>query len=1620
MKNRRVSFLSVFFLFFASVTYAEFSPPHTASSGPEGPLVEEDGQVVQIIVKFKQQPKESTISSMMAKKGITEFSMKRAFPDRPKPSEVLKEMRSKLRVRTQEQQLLEHSLLQSADPLQRDKNVTRGQAVKREIEQLQGRIAAQKKLVKKLALRQKRASRQIDAKLNQIYVIEVPRAEVKALLVQLRATPNVEYVEQDQPVYNDVIPNDPLWDSPVNPERNKLYGLENINAPAAWDITTGRLDVIIAPMESGIDIDHEDLADNIWVNPGETADNGIDDDMNGYVDDINGVIFTGGTNYSTTIPSNSHGTHVAGTVAAKGDNNIGVVGVSWNSTIMPSLSTSALSRANAIYYATNNGADIITNSWYGIYFNNTIQDAINYAYSQGVVITTSAGNRATEAISQLPARYQNTITVAAADHLDAKAHFSNYGVKIDVTAPGTSIFSTTPNDNYGAKSGTSMSTPHVAGLVALILSYNLDQHESDPATYPLLTNEEVRQILRKSSDDIVDALGTGDEFPGFDIYSGYGRINALEALQQGLVCEANILSPTANLLIENEDFPQINEIYYNGWTVVSGMIDIEGIAQCDNFSHYTIEYGAGTSPSSWVEFANHAAAVSGTAEDNKLHLDFDTDTLSNGTYTVRLTVYDTSGDTFEDRLQVNIARALITNIPNGSEDLSKEKVFLFEPYDIQGLAYGPGFTSYHLEYGVGEEPTEWIRVSDDVLTPVEPPAEPGSGEGVLFEDFDFAQLPDGPISLKLVVSDAILGDSEYILFFDNDGSNFPSQQGFPVADGVDYFSAYSSPVTADLDGDGDKEIIIDTGATIKIYNHLGEELHSMIAGAMYGAVAVGNIVGDDNLEIAVKSFVYNWGGVGYSQTISVFHHDGTPVVSWTPLTFQIDFIWENDRIRSHSSPVVHDIDGDGYDDVIFGAAENDGGSVHVYGGDGQPLPGWEGGKQVDGQVNLTPAVGNIDNIGGSEIIVRDYTNKTYVFDTTGNLLWSQLEPTSYAWNRDTVLGDLNNDGTLEIISSVLGGIMVRDHTGQELWQHIAPAGSPSAISLADFNQDNFLDILIPIRDFSGQTIYIYNGDGTLQDSWFSVSDNPRSRGPVVGDVDGDGEVEIIIPGNKESKSIYGFEKDGTPLPEPFWPVRKSRTTLGTAVIDDLDGDGDIELVHRGGKAPLRVWDLPSPYHADKMPWPMYQQNAGNTGVAPAIDIPLNPDDITIQNIFAGPSATHVCIVASSVQVPEGGVLCAGTYGGWVYSSNNNPGTYGYGTSDQISTMVEAIQTQTPIVFPSPVVGMGLSYQHNIFLTADGSVWTSGSSSSGKLGYANLENIGDDERVSDVTPVDLGGSAIQVTAGFEHSCALLNDGTVRCWGDSYWGQLGYGNHEDIGDNEHPSSAGPVQLGENGVSVTKIATGADHTCALLENGNLYCWGRNHLGQLGYGNTEAVGDNELPADVGPVPFGQPVVDIVTGQHHTCALLQGGIFRCWGEATNGKLGLGDVDPANPDHIGDNEAVTSVAAVAIDGTSITQFSAGANSTSVLFNNLQVLNWGVDTALGIGLYGSGSSGDPTSLAYVDLENEPVSKLVETAYNTCVLLENGNALCWGRSSDLLGPENIGDGFYPYNLIQSDNE
>jgi len=145
------------------------------------------------------------------------------------------------------------------------------------------------------------------------------------------------------------------------------------------------------------------------------------------------------------------------------------------------------------------------------------------------------------------------------------------------------------------------------------------------------------------------------------------------------------------------------------------------------------------------------------------------------------------------------------------------------------------------------------------------------------------------------------------------------------------------------------------------------------------------------------------------------------------------------------------------------------------------------------------------------------------------------------------------------------------------------------------------------------------------------------------------------------------------------------------------------------------------------------------------------------------------------------------------------------------------------------------------------------------------------------------SATQIAAGGSHTCALLSGGTVRCWGLSSSGQLGYANTNTIGDNETPASAGDVNVGG---TVTQVVAGGEHTCALLSGGTVRCWGLSSSGQLGYANTNNIGDNETPASAGNVNVGGTVAQLSAGSIHTCALLSGGTVRCWGSASNGRLG--------------------------------------------------------------------------------------------------------------------------------------
>ena len=313
-----------------------------------------------------------------------------------------------------------------------------------------------------------------------------------AALARLRARSDVAYAEPDFIVQATEVTDDP--------ELSNLWGLEqpsdlDIDAPEAWDRTAGA-GVVVAVIDSGVDLDHPDLAGNLWTNPDETPGNGMDDDDNGYVDDVHGWDFV--QNDAEPDDANGHGTHVAGTIAAVGNNALGVVGVAHQARIMPVRMLDAEGRGTvsagvaAIEYAYRTGARLSNNSWgwHGA-ASYSLEDAIRAANGADHLVVAAAGNAGvdTDEYPHFPSAYAlpNVIAVAATDADDDLASFSNIGaVSVDVAAPGVAILSTEPGGGYQSMDGTSMASPHVSGVAALVR-----------AAYPSWTVSQVRaQILR--------------------------------------------------------------------------------------------------------------------------------------------------------------------------------------------------------------------------------------------------------------------------------------------------------------------------------------------------------------------------------------------------------------------------------------------------------------------------------------------------------------------------------------------------------------------------------------------------------------------------------------------------------------------------------------------------------------------------------------------------------------------------------------------------------------------------------------------------------------------------------------------------------------------------------------------------------------------------------------------------------------------------------------------------------------------------------------------------------------------------------------------------------------------
>ncbi|MFN3560969.1 MAG: S8 family serine peptidase [Chloroherpetonaceae bacterium] len=513
------------------------------------------------------------------------------------------------------------------------------------------------------------------SRVGKVYALRLDstysESEIASILSALRNSPDLDYAEPVRLYDLDdwTVPNDSAF--------SEQWNLERVKAIQAWAITKGSPQVRIGIMDTGIDYTHPDLIPNLWINSAEdrnqngtfepwdfrerrnpttfqldpngiTGDfDGIDQDSNGYADDVIGYDFTdqpfnvdhlnGASDFQFPDPDpfddNSHGTACAGIVAAATNNTIGVAGVAPNCKLVALRvftawggfgSDFAADRdiATAIIYAADNNIRILNMSFGDVVLSPVVRDAVQYAYSRGVVMCASSGNAGGDQ-QRYPAGYDEVIAVGATTPFDTRTPFTTFGIRLDLCAPGVGINTTFPfyrgfyTSSFG---GTSAAAPHAAGTAALLLSLR-----------PNLTAEQVRGILVSTTDDI--------ELEGWDHFTGSGRLNMLQALQSDGAPIAKILSPQTD----------------EGRTAQSP-IAVTGTAISPRFQSFTVDYRRGIgNQNQWITLATSTRpmirdtlAIWNIVQPDSL--------LPNGDYTLRLAVRETTGRTIENRIRVVIDR----------------------------------------------------------------------------------------------------------------------------------------------------------------------------------------------------------------------------------------------------------------------------------------------------------------------------------------------------------------------------------------------------------------------------------------------------------------------------------------------------------------------------------------------------------------------------------------------------------------------------------------------------------------------------------------------------------------------------------------------------------------------------------------------------------------------------------------------------------------------------------------------------------------------------------------------------------------------------------------------------
>jgi len=1038
--------------------------------------------------------------------------------------------------------------------------------------------------------------------LKNVLVVDVPEGkDMNSLMADYRKLDMVEYVEQDYPVQLYEIPDDSLYvhQWALNNVGQPYYHVERYSGCEndSLILMTGTYDadidahevfesppdqtktVVVAIIDTGIDYFHPDLEGKIFINPGEIPDNGIDDDHNGYIDDVSGWDFCNKVGYFFEIEEDNdptdehgHGTHCAGIVAAATHNGKGIAGMVDNCRIMPlkfaPIMLSSLA-VKCIVYAVDNGADVLSNSWGMEWPSKILEDAISYAHWKGVVVVASSGNDGYELLN-FPAGYDYVIPVGASNSDDQVTEFSTFGSHISLIAPGLSVLSLRAlnTDMYGSgcehdvhvvdyryylASGTSMSGPHVAGAAAYLRSIS-----------PGITTEKVQDILETTADDIIDPYGEGENYPGFDIYSGHGRLNLKNAVDNAPKIHAIIESPVKNQLI-------------------SGSVDIIGTADGDDFTDYVLEYGAGDDPGTWTEIVASSLPVT----DNTLGT-WDCSGL-NGEHTLRLQVGEFN--LVQLIVYINSASETMAGFvaPADGETIVSSAVTI-----IMGNAVCPDFSHYTLEVGTGENPAEW-----ELLNSIGIPVMDGGELGV----WASALESEGIHTLRLsVYSDTGLEDD--VTAAVTVLHPFGGDNGWTVSVSSDITQL---PNYGDFDNDGVTDIVIGTASGLKFYNPDGtpktENMPDLPEYDFCTPVAVGNL-DDDGIDdfVAIGAYLDNTVAKIYA-----FPSGASP--------FEID-VYPAPNIRSiyegshHMMPALtlKDNDLDGYDEIHYftgnfpSNCDSDTGCVDepphyfIYESDGTPV------TEVVGNAHVNAVFFSADINKDGEDEIYAVGNTVYKYNLAGNLTDSlslSLDE-GFGFKVTTVSAvDIDLDSKLELIVFGVYGIIIETVCGPVIdgkyhifaldenldilpgWPRNTEVGDylvPEQPVFCDMDGDRELEYFVSYYDQSTGSIMAWNVDGTpfvpgsSLAHFAAVPNAGWLSSPVMADMDGDGSADVVSGAGVDLYMYYGHETlnawniDGEML--DGWPlITVANLSLGAAtgqpfypVVDDFDGDGDVDVM----------------------------------------------------------------------------------------------------------------------------------------------------------------------------------------------------------------------------------------------------------------------------------------------------------------------------------------------------------------------------------------------------------------------------------------------------------------------------